>query len=137
MAATAPVHESIVNGRPEQAKERAYYALSFGSTFAHLWWGPGARDGEPAHVPNRGFYERDLVCGMLGARAEFLARLWQQGIIPALTGRGLLAPLAPVQLPQNRYPFALRLVRTPVISYGYEWSGEMWRDATLLIIDLF
>jgi len=134
MAATAHVPEACRDTVPEATEERQCYALSFGSTVAHLWWDPHAPAVPPTAGFGRGFTEGDLVCGMLDTRAGLLARLWREGFVPMLVERGLLPALMPAAARQ--YPFALRLLRTPVISFGHEWCGEMWKAATLAVIDL-
>ncbi len=65
-----------------------------------------------------------------------LARLWKNGTLEKLMDAGLLAAMEPTRLEGRRYRFALRLTHTPAISFGYEWCGEMWRDAALAVIDL-
>ncbi len=78
MAATAVADLSLnpvpavadlsLNPVPEDTGERRFHALSFGSTVAHLWINP--REAAVTSTNGRGFHESDLVCGMLGARAE-------------------------------------------------------------------
>src|SRR5580693_1049288 len=95
---------------------RQMYALTFASSVAHLF-----------------FEDGDLFCGVIGDRAKLIAQLWKDGLIPKLIDRGLLAPTKPCKV---GYPFALRLDRTPTVSYAYEWCGQMWKTAALCVIDL-
>jgi hypothetical protein len=92
------------------------YALTFASSVAHLF-----------------FEDGDLFCGMMGDRAKLVAQLWKDGLISKLIDRGLLAPAKPYKA---GYPFALKLDRTPTVSFSYEWCGEMWKAAALCVIDL-
>jgi len=139
MAATVAILEAVPGPVPMESPARRFYALSFGSTVAQLWLQPRELSPRaPAAMPARdfpkAFNESDLVCGMLGARAELLARLWQEGTVGKLVNDGLLAPAEKVCA--AGYPFALRLLRTPAITYGQEWCGQMWKDAMLAVIDL-
>jgi hypothetical protein len=92
------------------------FALTFASSVAHLFFENG-----------------DLYCGMLGERAELLTQLWKEGLVPKLIDKGLLATVKPCKA---GYPFALRLDRTPTISFPYEWCGQMWKAAALCLIEL-
>ncbi|OJT26615.1 hypothetical protein BO221_00800 [Archangium sp. Cb G35] len=91
----------------------------------------------------RVFYLRDEVYRTLTPEAgEALGRAWESGLMPELTRAGLVLETERVRAAEVEVPGLegtaqlLRQPRVPVVSYAYEWSFEMLRDAALVTLEI-
>lgn len=102
------------------ADERRYYARSFGNPSAQLYW----------HADDA------LRCGLSAERAAFFRDPAQNSLLTLLVRQGYLAPFDAVSPTHTEYSLVLRLVKTPRVSYCYEWTTGMWRQACLHLLRL-
>ncbi len=111
----------------EKAKQRSlpadggltFHAHSFADDAGRLFW-RGAQ----------------LCRGINAEHAPFIARLFGEGVIRDLVGRGLLVESELTDLAVDRYAMVVRHRVVPFVSYPNEWCAAMLKDAALAIIDL-
>ncbi len=78
----------------------------------------------------------ELYRGIPEKCAEFTRRIFAEGIVDKLNAQALIprTTLTGQSLPD--YPIVLRHERIPFVSYAYEWSPAMLREAALLALRL-
>src|SRR5690349_11795056 len=109
----------------EKAKQRslpasgglAFHAHSFADDAGRLFW-RGAQ----------------LCRGINAEHAPFIARLFEDGVISDLIGRGLLIESEVADFAVDRYAMIVRHRVVPFVSYPNEWCAAMLKDATLAIV---
>jgi hypothetical protein len=82
------------------------------------------------------FRNGELHRGINPEQTPFFSRLFSDGVIQHLVGRGLLIESEPSDLAVEGYGMVLRHRTVPFISYPQEWCAAMLKDAALTIIDL-
>ena len=96
-----------------------FHAHSFADDAGRLfWWGA------------------QLCRGINAAHAPFFARLFADGVIRDLVGRGLLVESELTDLAVDQYPLVVKHGAVPFVSYPNEWCAAMLKDAALAIVDL-
>lgn len=81
-------------------------------------------------------WEGALYRGIPTASAAFYNRLFDEGILPDLVAKGLVVPTERTAFVTADYPLVLKHATVPFVSYPFEWSGEMLKDAALLTLRL-
>jgi hypothetical protein len=81
-------------------------------------------------------WQRHLYRAISQERTALCARLFQDGVIDKLVNKGFLVETERTRLTMSGYRLIVKHRLLPFVSYPYEWSGAMLRDAALLIIDL-
>jgi SAM-dependent methyltransferase len=86
---------------------------------------------------NQVFYAGDEVLrGLRGDAVEDWRALAATGFFPRLVGEGKLVATEPVGHAEDPYDLVLRHERVPFVSYPYEWTFAMLRDAALLHLEV-
>ncbi len=80
--------------------------------------------------------EGELCRGIPAKCAEFTRRIFAEGIVDALSAQKLIPRTTLTEAALPDYPIVLRHERVPFVSYAYEWSPSMLRDAALFSIRL-
>lgn len=96
-----------------------FHAHSFADDAGRLFW-----------------WDTQLCRGINAAHAPFFARLFADGIIRDLVGRGLLIESELTDLAVDQYPLVVKHRVVPFVSYPNEWCAAMLKDAALAIVDL-
>jgi hypothetical protein len=78
----------------------------------------------------------ELYRAMSPRGAKLSRKLFQDGVVQQLVKKGLLVETEPTDLSLDGYDLVLKHRRLPFVSFPYEWSAEMMKDAALSIIDL-
>jgi hypothetical protein len=81
-------------------------------------------------------WEGQLYRGIRPAANALYQRLVDDGTFKRLAGQGLLIETAKAHIAVKEFDLVLKHRRVPFISYAYEWSAAMLRDAALLVVDL-
>ena len=81
-------------------------------------------------------WEGGLYRGVAASRAALYNRLFDDGTIVCLVERKLLVPTERTPLKVDGFELVLEHRAVPVVSYAYEWTVGMLRDAALLALDL-
>src|SRR5713101_50836 len=104
---------------PIPLNQTSCYARSFGNPHSRLFWWNG-----------------QLFCGLANDQAALILKLEETGTTKKLTEQKLLVDTEPADIIVEGFDLIRHLVPTPRLSYVYEWCPAMWRDATVMIIDL-
>jgi SAM-dependent methyltransferase len=99
---------------------------------------PSVEPGSFRDPSNQVFYAGDAVLrGLRGAAVEDWRALAATGFFPRLAGEGKLVATEPAERPgDDGYDLVLRHERIPFVSYPYEWTFAMLRDAALLHLEV-
>ena len=81
-------------------------------------------------------WQGTLYRGITLKAASLYRRLLREGIIERLVSQSLLIETQKVPLVLEGYGFVVKHRRVPYVSYAYEWSPQMLKDAALLVLDL-
>lgn len=81
-------------------------------------------------------WDGGLYRGVAASRAELYNRLFDDGTIAGLVNRRLLVPTERTPLRVDGFDLVLEHRAIPVVSYAYEWTTTMLRDAALVVVDL-
>ena len=103
---------------PAKKQATRYYARYFGDPDARLFW----RD-------------EQLYCGLLRKRAAIIRPLLNSGLLGELADEGLLLRFECAEALDN-YDLCFRFPDFPRVTYNYEWSSAMWKEATLHLLML-
>ena len=75
--------------------------------------------------------EGELYRGIPEKRAQFTRELFSRGIVEELQTKGFIPRTELTDTSMPGYPVVLRHERIPFVSYAFEWSPSMLRDAAL------
>lgn len=78
----------------------------------------------------------ELYRGISAEQTPFFRKLFSDGLIGRLAGKGLLIETEPTPYAMGEYPMVVRHKHLPFGSYPNEWCAAMLKDAALTIIDL-
>jgi hypothetical protein len=78
----------------------------------------------------------ELYRGITADHAGFYRSLFERGVVSRLVEQGLLVETELTELAVGDFTLVLRHRTIPVVSYPFEWSSAMLRDAGLLVSDL-
>jgi hypothetical protein len=81
-------------------------------------------------------WDGGLYRGVSASRADLYRKLFDDGTVARLVERKLLVPTERTPLQVDGFDLVLKHRAVPVVSYAYEWTATMLRDAALLVIDL-
>jgi SAM-dependent methyltransferase len=81
-------------------------------------------------------WQGHLYRGICPEGAPFFAKLFQDGVIQKLSGKGLLIESELTSLALDDYTMVVRHRKLPFVSYPNEWCGAMFKDAALTLVDL-
>jgi hypothetical protein len=81
-------------------------------------------------------WDGGLYRGVAASRADLYNRLFDDGTIARLVERKVLVPTERTKLKVDGFDLVLKHRKLPVVSYAYEWSAGMLKDAALLALDL-
>lgn len=86
---------------------------------------------------NQVFYaDGEVLRGLRGTAVEDWRALAATEFFPRLVDAGKICATAPVDRSDDRFPLVLRHERIPFVSYPYEWTFSMLRDAALLHLEV-
>ena len=77
-----------------------------------------------------------LYRGVRRGQADFISRLFKDGVIQSLVERGLLIETEPTAFKLDGYELIVRHKSVPFPSYPNEWCAGMLKDASALMLDL-
>ena len=77
-----------------------------------------------------------LYRGIPAKCAEFTRRIFADGIVTDLVAKKFIPPTTLTDASSSDYPVILHHERVPFVTYAYEWSPAMVRDAALFAIRL-
>lgn len=104
---------------------------------------PGARDGltpEPASFrdpANQIFYAgEEVLRGLRGPAVDDWRALAGSGFFPRMVGEGKICATEETEPVPDGFGLVLRHERIPFVSYPYEWTFSMLRDAALLHLEI-
>lgn len=80
-------------------------------------------------------WDGNLYRGISASWAPFYEALFADGTIQQLVEQGFLIQTERAPLSLNGFSLVLRHRRVPFISYAYEWTASMLKDAALLVLD--
>jgi hypothetical protein len=100
-------------------EEIAFHRLSFADTNGRLFW-----------------WKEELYRGIGPKRQDLYNRLLEPGVVQNLIKEGLLVDTEVSLLSMNDYPLILKHRVIPFVSYVYEWSSLMLKDAALALIEI-
>jgi SAM-dependent methyltransferase len=78
----------------------------------------------------------EVLRGLRGSAVEDWRALAATGFFPRLVGEGKICATEPVERVVDGYELVLRHEPIPFVSYPYEWTFSMLRDAALLHLDV-
>src|SRR4051794_39178120 len=81
-------------------------------------------------------WDGGLYRGVAASRADLYNKLFDDGTIARLIDRKLLVTTERTPLRVDGFDLVLKHRALPVVSYAYEWSVGMLKDAALLTLDL-
>jgi SAM-dependent methyltransferase len=81
-------------------------------------------------------WEENLYRGIPSSSAPLYRRLFAEGTVQRLVDSGALIQTEPTPFSLEGFELVLRHRRVPFVSYAYEWSGSMLKDAALRVLDL-
>jgi hypothetical protein len=81
-------------------------------------------------------WDGGLYRGVSASRADLYNKLFDDGTVGRLIERKLLVPTERTALHVDGFDLVLKHRAVPVVSYAYEWTAAMLRDAALLTLDL-
>lgn len=99
--------------------EVLFHPLSFADSSGRLFW-----------------WEGQLYRAISAERAPLYRWLFDEGIAQRLINRGLLVETEPASFQLDGYEMILQHRKLPFVSYPYEWSAAMLKDAALTVINL-
>jgi hypothetical protein len=77
-----------------------------------------------------------LYRGVSASRADLYNKLFDDGTVARLIDQKLLVPTERTPLRADGFDLVLKHRAVPVVSYAYEWSAGMLKEAALLTLDL-
>jgi SAM-dependent methyltransferase len=80
-------------------------------------------------------WENQLFRGIDADHASFYRQLFAKGLIDQLVSDGFLVETELGSIDVEGYAMVLKHRRIPFVSYAYEWTGTMLKDAALFLID--
>ena len=81
-------------------------------------------------------WDNELYRALSSEATALGRRLFAEGLIPRLVDRGLLIETELTDYSLAKFESVVWHRRVPFVSYCFEWSPEMLRDAALLVLDL-
>jgi len=110
-----------MNNSPFQlpASEIEFHPASYCDFVGRLFWWNG-----------------ELYRGITRANVDFVRQLFKEGVVQGLIEKGVLVQTELTNLSVQDFGLVLKHRRVSFVSYCFEWSWEMFRDAALLVIDL-
>lgn len=81
-------------------------------------------------------WDGGLYRGVSAGRAALYNKLFDDGTVARLIDRKFLVPTERTSLQMDGFDLVLEHRAIPVVSYAYEWSAGMLKDAALLTLDL-
>jgi hypothetical protein len=81
-------------------------------------------------------WKNGLYRGIPERGVRLCRRLFDEGIVDDLVSKGLVIATEMTDLTADGFPLILKHREVPFVSYPFEWSGEMLRDAALHTIGL-
>lgn len=109
----------IAPSRSVPLSEITFHSLSYGDPNGRVFW-----------------WQDGLYRGLRGSSAVLYQDLFNRGIIQKWIGKRLIVETELTSLKVEGYDLILRHRIVPTVSYCWEWSPEMIRDAGLAILNL-
>ena len=82
------------------------------------------------------WWQGQLYRALADVRAPLYRRLFAEGTVTKLVDKGLLVDTELTSLALDGSPLIIRHREIPFVSYPFEWSATMLRDAALAVIDM-